>query len=135
MGTMIKISRKSDFDPEYIQNELFYFSILSHKFHLDTTSFSEHKALDELYKGISDIKDEILEKLIGYINGKRIGALKIKNIPEYSNKASIELCNEISEFAYELYEWAGSKKYCDIENKAQELSGLANKTIYLLTLS
>lgn len=47
----------------------------------------------------------------------------------------MELAEEVKDFGYELYEWAGKKKYCDIENKAQELSGVGAKTIYLLTLS
>ena len=39
------------------------------------------------------------------------------------------------DFAYEVYEWAEEKHFCDIENKAQDLSGLGAKTIYRLTLS
>jgi hypothetical protein len=39
------------------------------------------------------------------------------------------------DFSYDLYEFACEKKLLDIENRSQELSGLAAKTIYRLTLS
>jgi hypothetical protein len=38
-------------------------------------------------------------------------------------------------FAYELEMWAEDKKYCDISNKAQDLSGIFARTQYMLTLS
>jgi len=121
--------------PEYIQGKLFSFHDISHKFHLDTKSFAEHKALDFLYKSLGDFKDEISEKLMGYLGGKRIGKIAIDEIPSYSQESVSKLVSDIQDFAYELYEWAGEKKYCDIENISQSLSGVAAKTKYLLTLS
>lgn len=121
--------------PEYIQSKLFYFHDTAHKFHLDTRSFAEHKALDSLYKGLVDFKDDISELLMGYMDGKRIGKIKIGDIPEYSKSESMKLVDELKDFSIELEKWAESKEYCDIENTAQSLSGLAAKTIYLLTLS
>lgn len=131
---MVKIKSNS-FTPEYIQSKLFSFSNAAHKFHLDTRSFAEHKALDELYHSLADFKDEISEKIMGYMGGKRIGKLKLEEVSEYSHSESVKLAEEIKDFAYELQEWAEDKKYCDIENIAQGLSGLAAKTIYLLTLT
>lgn len=127
--------KNESFSPEYIQNKLFYFQDVAQKFHHDTRSFAEHKALDELYTGVSEFKDDILEKIIGYQGGKRIGKLVIESIPDYSHAESIKLSEAIKEFSYGLEEWAGNKKYCDIENIAQGLSGLAAKTLYLLTLT
>lgn len=121
--------------PEYIQGKLFSFHNTAHKFHLDTKSFAEHKALDFTYKELVDFKDDISEKLMGYLGGKRIGKITLDEIPSYSHEAAVKLANDIQNFAYELYEWAGEKKYCDIENISQSLSGVAAKTIYLLTLS
>ena len=40
-----------------------------------------------------------------------------------------------TDFSYDLYEFACEKKLLDVENRSQELSGLAAKTIYRLTLS
>lgn len=121
--------------PDYIQNSLFYFADASYKYHLDTKVFAEHKALNGLYKGMVEFKDDILELLMGYMDGKRVGELKLKEVPAYSHDNVIKLVDEIKTFAYELYEWAEEKKYCGVENAAQDLSGLAAKTRYMLTLS
>lgn len=132
---MVKISKEMEMTPEHIQGKLFSFADIAHKFHLNTSSFAEHNALSCLYKGMNDFKDEVSEKLMGYMDGKRIGKIKIDEIPDYSKSSSMNLANEILLFAYDLYEWAAKKKYCDIENIAQSISGLASKTIYLLTLT
>lgn len=121
--------------PEYIQGKLFSFHDIAHKLHLDTRSFSEHKALYILYNELVTFKDDISELLMGYMGGKRIGAIKIDDIPEYSHAACVKLANDIKTFAYDLEMWAEDKKYCDIENTAQSLSGLSAKIIYLLTLT
>ena len=120
--------------PEYIQGKLFYLSDASHKLHLDTKSYAEHKALDKLYEGLIGFRDEISEKLMGYLKGKRIGKIKIDELPEYTDGAPLKLANEVIDFAYELYEFAGEKHYCDIENISQSLSGLGAQTVYLLSL-
>lgn len=135
MSTMLKIKKDAEMTPEFIQGKLFSYADIAHKFHLDTTSYAEHKAMDKLYSGLVEFKDSISEMLMGYLGGKRIGKIKLDEIPEYSKGKCADLCNDVSEFSYELYEWAGKKKYCDIENTAQSLSGLAASTTYLLTLT
>ena len=120
--------------PEYIQNQLHYFNDAAQKYHHDTRSYAEHKALRGLYEGLNDFRDDILELVMGY-TGKRIGTLKRTDIPSYSNEEVIKMVNLLKDFAYEVYKWAEEKKYCDVENTAQDLSGLAAKTLYLLTLS
>lgn len=120
--------------PEMIQGKLFYFRDAAHKFHLDTRSFAEHKALDFAYTELVGYVDGISEMLMGYI-GKRIGKLKMDDVPAYSHDEVTKMATEIKDFAYQLYEWAGEKKYCDIENTAQALSGMAAKLSYLLTLT
>lgn len=121
--------------PEIIQGKLFSFQNKAHKFHLDTRNYAEHKALDGLYNGLNEFADEICEKLMGYQNGKRIGVPKLDEMAVYSPENVAALIKEGMKFAYDLYEWASEKKYCDIENIAQGLSGLFAKTNYLLTLS
>lgn len=143
MATMLKYkkegvgeveSKEPKLTPESIQSKLFSLSDIAHKLHLDTKSYAEHKALGKLYEGLVDFRDEISEKIMGYQNGKRIGKLKLEDIPEYTEGAPLKLANDVLDFAYELYEWAGEKHYCDIENIAQSLSGLGSQTVYLLTL-
>ena len=140
MATMIKVNKENEgkskeLTPEYIQGKLFSFSNTAHKFHLDTKSFAEHSALGSFYKALVDYMDYISEKLMGYMNGKRVGEISLDKIPSYSHEAAVKLAKEVGEFAYEVYEWAEEKRYCDIENIAQSLSGDAMKTVYLLTLS
>lgn len=121
--------------PEEIQSKLFSFRTSAHKLHLDTRSFAEHSALNGLYDALGDFADEISEKIMGYMNGKRIGAGKLDPLPVYENGAAMSLAKEIEKFGNDLEDWAESKGYCDIENIAQSLSGLGAKTKFLLTLS
>lgn len=132
MATKLK---KADLTHDNIQGKLFWLHDAAHKFHLDTKSFAEHMALGALYEGLDGFADEICEKMSGYMGGKRAGKLKMDEFPAYSHEEAVRLAEEVKEFGYELYEWAGEKKYCDIENIAQSLSGLGAKTIYLLTLN
>ena len=127
-------SAKSKLTPEDIQSKLFYFSDAAHKLHLDTKSFAEHKALGKFYESLVDFRDEISEKLMGYMDGKRIGGFSVGKLPEYSAGASMDLAGEVCDFAYNLCEFADEKGFIDLENVAQSLSGLAAQTKYLLTL-
>ncbi len=121
--------------PEYIQSKLFSFHNKAHKFHLDTRSYAEHKTLDTLYTELVSFKDDICELIMGYMDGKRIGKVTLDEVPEYSHAESLKLAKDIKAFSYELEMWAEEKKYCDISNVAQSLSGLAAKTLYKLTLT
>lgn len=121
--------------PEEIQGQLFAFRSTAHKLHLDTRSYAEHKALGGLYESMGDFADEISEKVMGYMGGKRIGKSPQPELPVYSKEAVTGLCDDIVDFASKLETWATSKKYADIQNIAQSLSGLGAKTKYLLTLS
>lgn len=141
MATMLKVHKEAEtkeekITPEYIRDNLFYFHDAAHKFHQNTTSGWEHDAMGKLYEGLAEFRDDIPEKIMGYMGGKRIEGLEKLKLPEYtSKKDSVNLCNELITFSYEVYEWAGENKFCDVENKAQELSGVAAKTVYRLTLS
>jgi len=125
-------SSNKDFSIESIAGKLNYFSLQLHLLHWQTFSYAEHKAIDGLYDYINSFTDDVIEKLMGY-TGKRPKAYKIESLKE--GLPISQLTKEISQFSYDLYVWAGEKHYCDIENMAQSLSGEANKTLYLLTLS
>ena len=141
MASLLKVRKeesgemKSKLTPESIQSKLFYLSDAAHKLHLDTKSFAQHKALGKLYEGLIDFRDEISEKLMGYMDGKRIGSIKVGALPEFTDKAAMELAKEVRDFGAELEEFAEENEYCDIENVAQALSGLGAQTVYLLTLT
>jgi hypothetical protein len=121
--------------PEIIKGKLFSLQNSAHSLHLDTRSYAEHKALGKLYESLNDMKDGILESLMGYQNGRRIGKAKLEEFPAYSQESVTSLVKDGMEFSKQLYMWAEDKKYCDISNKAQDLSGVFATTQYLLTLS
>lgn len=121
--------------PETIKGKLFSMHNSAHSLHLDTRSYAEHKALEFLYTELATFKDELCELIMGYQNGKRIGKSKLDELPTYSQEAVTAMVKEGLSFASELEEWAEDKKYCDVENTAQALSGVFAKTQYLLTLS
>lgn len=127
------LSSKTTITPEYIVNKLFSYRNIAHALHLATPSYEEHKALDFLYSELNGFEDDIPEKLMGY-TGKRVGKIKLDDIPVYSQGAVQKLVNDVLTFSYDVYEWAEENHYCDIENKAQELSGVAAKTRYFLSL-
>jgi hypothetical protein len=115
---------------EGIASKLTSFQLQLQLLHWQTTSFSEHKATDSLYEFVSSFKDDVMEKLMGYTNRR----VKAYNLIPLNTDNSLSVVNAIIAFAYELEKWAEANKYCDVENLAQELSGSAAKTKYLLTL-
>lgn len=97
--------------------------------HWQTERYSEHEALGGLYTYISCFKDSLIEKIIGY-TGKRPDKYSIV----LENKDSLSVVNDLELFSKRLGDWAKSKRYGDIENMAQELSGQSMKIKYLLSL-
>jgi len=115
---------------ESVAAKLTYFQIQLQLLHWQTTSYAEHQALGSLYDFVGDMKDDIVEKIMGYAN-RRVKAFKLEAL---SPENSTAVVNSLLSFAYNLIEWAEANHYCDIENLAQSLSGEAAKTKYLLTL-
>jgi DNA-binding ferritin-like protein len=105
-----------------------------HLLHWQTTSYAEHQALGGLYDKVFDLKDEIVEKMMGY-SGKRPKAMKHDMLRDYSIGIATSVVSDLMSFAKELQSYASSNGMPDIENIAQSLSGEAAKTKYLLTLS
>lgn len=120
---------------ESIAAKLSFFYEQTHLLHWQTKSYAEHVALGGFYDKLVDFKDEIIEKLMGYMQGKRVNTFKIPTLSNYSNGAPLALVKQVIEFAEQLEDWAEEQDYCDIENIAQSLSGEASKTQYLLTLT
>jgi len=125
---------KQELTCEIIASKLSIFYEQIHLLHLQTSSYAEHMALGGLYEYIGGFKDDTLEKIMGY-KSVRLKAFDLGGtLKEYSPGLSIELVQELKDFAYDLQLYAGEYNMPDIENTAQELSGQAAKTLYLLTL-
>lgn len=117
---------------ESVAAKLTYFHEQLHLLHWQTTSYAEHMALGGLYDYVHDVKDEIIEKMMGY-TGKRPKAYKIEALSDTANCTGVVVA--LISFAEQLEEYAEANGMPDIENISQSLSGEAAKVKYLLTLS
>lgn len=122
---------KAEMSLESIAARFDYFFSQFHLLHLQTSSYAEHMALN-LWQDMPDDKDEFLEKLSGY-TGKKLRSYKF--LPIADNVIASNVVQELKSFARELKAYADSNGYQDIANLSDTLSGKANKTLYLLTLS
>jgi hypothetical protein len=123
----------SALSPEVIGERLTFYKEQLQLFHWQTSSYSEHKALCELIGEINTLRDDIIEKIMGY-SGKRIRSYKLSLFEDYQGGCCISTANEILNFATQLKKYAESNKMHDIDNLADTLSGAAAKAKYLFTL-
>lgn len=128
-------SASGDLSPDSIATKLTYFELQLHNLHWATRSYAEHMALGGLYDAVFDLKDEIVEKIMGYNNGMRAKIGNPGQFKDYSLGVSDQVVSELISFAKQLETYGATNNMPDIENIAQSLSGTAAKTKYLLTLS
>lgn len=117
-----------------IKAKLNYFELQLHELHWQTRGFAEHEALGKIYDIVFDVKDEIVEKIMGY-TGVRTKAMPVDTIKDYAPGMAEQVVNELQIFAKQLEAFGESNGMPDIENIAQSLSGDAAQTKYRLTLS
>lgn len=95
-----------------------------HIAHLQTRSYAEHKALDGYYSGILDLTDSFTEKFFG-----RNGRVEIV-IPESKVQDAVTHLKGMQT----LIEAERENYDSDLQNIMDEMVGLVNETLYLLTL-
>lgn len=95
-----------------------------HIAHLQTTSFAEHKALNGYYDGILDLTDTFSEVYFGRHGRVEIVApeAKVQNAVSHLKGLQAVIDAERDNYSSEL------------QNIMDEMLGLINKTLYLLTL-
>jgi hypothetical protein len=98
--------------------------------HYNTTGYAEHQALGMAYDSLDDLADTISEKFMGY-SDTRISTITIGTVKASSAAA---LAEQLKALGGRLIAYAQSKKYQDLENLGQELSGLGAQLKYLSTL-
>jgi len=103
---------------------LFQSRDMMHLTHLDTTSFAEHKALNAYYDGILDLTDSFTEKYFG--RNKRVEIV----IPESKKMSAVEHMKAMQK----TIEAERDNYPSDLQNIMDEMLGLVNETLYLLTL-
>jgi hypothetical protein len=103
---------------------LFQSRDVMHLAHLNTTSFAEHKALGGYYDDILDLTDKFSEVYFGRFKRQDIVIPEAKLEPavEHLKKMQILIDSERENYPSEL------------QNILDEMLGLINKTLYLLTL-
>lgn len=117
-----------------IKAKLNFFELQIHELHWQTTGLGEHLALGDLYNTVFSIKDEIVEKIMGY-TGTRTKATPMESIANYTIGLPTKIVSDLISFANQLEEFGEANNMPDIENLAQGLSGDAAKIKYRLTLS
>ena len=127
-----KMLPKSDMTLEGIAGKLTYFHEQLHLIHWQTSSYAEHQATGSLYDYVHGFKDGVIEKLMGYM-GRRPQAHKMEGV--VNNAVAKSVVMDLKQFASDLKSFGEASSYHDICNLADELSGEAAKTLYLLTLS
>lgn len=103
---------------------LFHSRDVMHIAHLQTTSFAEHKALNAYYDGILDLTDKFTEVYFGRF--KRVELI----IPEAKIMGAVEHLKEMQQ----LVDGERNNYPSELQNIMDEMLGLINQTLYLLTL-
>lgn len=128
---MINKSNGGELTLESIASKLITFELQLQLAHWQTMSFAEHKATGGFYEYLQGFRDGVTEKLMGY-TGRRVTNIVVGTI---SSPSALNTLMEVSSFASSLKLYGESNSFHDICNMADELSGEAAKTKYLLTLS
>jgi len=133
MAYQIPKSTVSTPELDYYASMLFQLPVKVQFCHHSTTSHAVHIAMDRIYEELNELKDSIIEKLIGCM-GYRYKNLNMITLSNYSEAMNMQVAQEICQFAKKLMLWADKNEYPDINNLAQEYYGQGNQLSYLLTL-
>lgn len=120
-----KVSKKPAYDCFSLLGELFASRNIAHLAHLNTTSFAEHKALNEYYDSILDLTDELAETYIG-IYGRNPISIPASNLTDIGG--------HLKELRLKVVEHREYVLETNIQNILDEILSLIDKTNYLITL-
>jgi len=91
-------SSSGELSLDSIKAKLNYFELQVHELHWQTFGLGEHEALGDLYSTIFSMKDEIIEKIMGY-TGTRTKAMPVEPIKNYTPGLSNQVVTELISFA------------------------------------
>lgn len=115
--------------PEIVLGQLFQSRDIIHLAHLQTTSFSEHKALDNYYSEVIDLLDDLVEAYFGTI-GKRLN-FKIPGSEYMNAKAHLTY---MKDYVMKHRNVFGNEN-THLQNIVDEIIALITSTLYQLTLN
>jgi hypothetical protein len=103
-------------------------------YHWATTSYSAHKALDELHEGMSSLTDKFIECYIGHFKKQPLKAIKVKLDLTVSGDMTqvrrflVTQCDQLQDMVKTYKDAPG------LENILAEMVGLFDQAIYLTNL-
>jgi len=122
-------------DGELIQTTLLQMQHQYKILHWQTTSFSQHKAFDEIVSSLSEHIDEFIETYMGKY-GRVIAATKFNfSLSNYKDTDYTALTNNYISFLIGLNDKLDKAQDSDLLNIRDEILGSLNQLKYLLTLS
>lgn len=117
-----------------IKAKLNWFELQFHELHWQTFGSPEHVTLGDAYDTVFDLKDEILEQMMGYSN-IRVKTTPVDPIKNYSEGLPLQIVSECINFAKQLQDFGKANNMPGIENLSQDLSGKMARIKYRLTQS
>lgn len=115
-------------DLENLMAYLFHSQTQVHIYHLQTKSYSEHKALQKYYEGVNALIDGIIESY----QGKNNIISSYKNFALDSYKSGDTIIAYLKALAKKVEDVYGSTKDTYIQNQLDGVTELINSTIYKL---
>lgn len=103
---------------------LFLDRTLTHMEHLRTSSYAQHKALQDFYESVIDLADTLAEAYQGYEG--------IMNIPLLSNTTSGKMADHLAKRVLEIQKLRKSCDLSAIQNIVDEIVALYLSTVYKL---
>lgn len=101
--------------------------------HWITKSYAHHKILDEAYSDFSDKIDEFVESVIGLNNVSNFKNLDLSiTIPSEEDDIVATFESTFNNFNTSIRKYANSS---ELESLIDDMSNIANKTIYLLRMN
>lgn len=120
---------------ENIVKILFHMTMNIKLYHWQTTSFAQHKATDDLFLAILPLIDQFMEVYIGRYSRPQFNRDTNIKLNEYDSESFVELLNNYIQFLKSDINKYLSRDDTDLMNIRDEMLGLFNKTLYLLTLN
>ena len=105
-----------------------------HYWHLQTASYSEHVALNELYDSLLASADAIMEGFHGAYESKLVGAVTIELKDYQGNKDVASYLKEFKETFNTFREQFSTDQKPNLVNLSDDVIQQIDKTVYLLTL-
>lgn len=110
----------------------FYFLNVIKTLHWTTKSYAHHKILDEAYSDFSDKIDEFVESIIGLNDISKFKDFDlIINMPSTEDDTAISFESAFNDFNTSIRKYSNSS---EIDSLIDDLTNIANKTIYLLRM-